>query len=154
MFDACDIFDIFSHKNLGWSWSITEIVLWKKIKVRNLCFNIPQNKQKLLQQPFYKVMENVQLFILNKEHPLRGKQLIEGFKVKFSTFGTSHELASDEGSQFRAGEIKKLLKVWGYDQRLTSAYHLLHIVTRNVPLAKNAHGRPNFHGRLPIYIHI
>ena len=55
-------------------------------------------------------------------------------------FGTSHELASDEGSQFRAGEIKKLLKVWGYDQRLTSAYHLLHIVTRNVPLAKHAHG--------------
>ena len=51
------------------------------------------------------------------------KQLIENLKVHFSTFGISRELASDEGSQFTAGETKKFLNAWGCFQRLSSAYH-------------------------------
>merc|ERR1711888_498233 len=41
------------------------------------------------------------------------KQLIEKLKVHFSTFGISKELASDQGSQFTAGETDKFLKAWG-----------------------------------------
>ena len=47
------------------------------------------------------------------------KQLIEMLKVHFTTFGISQELASDEGSQFTAGETK----AWGCSQRLSSAYY-------------------------------
>ena len=42
---------------------------------------------------------------------------------RFSTFGISRELASDQGSQFTAGETSKFLKAWGCSQRLSSAYY-------------------------------
>ena len=51
------------------------------------------------------------------------KQLIQKLKVQFSTFGISRELASDQGSQFTAGETSKFLKAWGCSQRLSSAYY-------------------------------
>ena len=51
------------------------------------------------------------------------KQLIEMLKVHFTTFGISQELASDEGSQFTAGETKRFLEAWGCSQRLSSAYY-------------------------------
>ena len=51
------------------------------------------------------------------------KQLIENLKVHFSTFGISRELASDQGSQFTAGETSKFLEAWGCSQRLSSAYY-------------------------------
>ena len=51
------------------------------------------------------------------------KQLIYMLKVHFSTFGISAELASDEGSQFTAGETKQFLEAWGCSQRLSSAYY-------------------------------
>ena len=50
-------------------------------------------------------------------------QLIDNLKVHFSTFGISAELASDEGSQFTAGETSKFLEAWGCKQRLSSAYY-------------------------------
>ena len=50
-------------------------------------------------------------------------QLIDMLRTHFCTFGVSRELASDQGSQFMAGETKQFLDSWGCSQRLSSAYY-------------------------------
>ena len=51
------------------------------------------------------------------------KQLITIVREMFSTFGVAENIATDDGSQFRANEMENFLTRWGVEHRISSDYN-------------------------------
>ena len=51
------------------------------------------------------------------------KQRITILQDMFSIFGVAENIATDNGSQFRANEMETFLTRWGVDHRISSNYN-------------------------------